>query len=203
MTAAARFFQITKLVLLLIGGSVGGFYGIDFLLNAYRFGRVPRNFSVVKANVLYRSGQMRPEHFRQMLMQHGIKTVFATNMQENEFEANICRQLGVRFVQYDMPGSGIGEAELFHEYLDILGDPSARPVLIHCAAGAYRTGVGVALYRLLYEGWSLDDAVEEMRYSGCGCDHEVVGHVQKVYESIPQRVLRKVVISEEGYRELR
>lgn len=179
----------------LIVATVLGFVAFDYLLNAYRFQMVPKNFSVVKHQVLYRSGQMKPHHFQEVLRDYGIKTVFILNEENRAQEREICRQMGVRAVNYTMPGSGIGEAEYFHEYLRLVEDPANRPVLVHCAAGAYRTGVSVALYRMLYEGWQLEDTVREMKYSGFAGQQEVIEHVRMVYDTIPadlkERVMQK------------
>lgn len=37
------------------------------------------------------------------------------------------------------------------------------PVLIHCKHGSDRTGSMVALYRIIIEGWSKEDALKEMQ----------------------------------------
>ena len=41
-------------------------------------------------------------------------------------------------------------------------------VLVHCYHGAYRTGLVVAMYRVIYQGWSLDAARSEMIDGGYG-----------------------------------
>ena len=44
----------------------------------------------------------------------------------------------------------------------VLKDPKRLPVFIHCAAGRDRTGYSVATYRLVFEGWPPNDAIQEM-----------------------------------------
>ncbi len=41
-----------------------------------------------------------------------------------------------------------------------------QPVFVHCAHGADRTGAMVAMYRIVVEGWSKADAVNEMTRGG-------------------------------------
>ena len=41
-------------------------------------------------------------------------------------------------------------------------------VLVHCYHGADRTGLVVAMYRVIYQGWSLDAARSEMIGGGYG-----------------------------------
>jgi len=52
--------------------------------------------------------------------------------------------------------------------LRILKDPSKGPFLIHCLHGADRTGTMCAMYRLVVQGWSKDDAIKEMTEGGFG-----------------------------------
>ncbi len=41
-------------------------------------------------------------------------------------------------------------------------------MLVHCYHGADRTGLVVAMYRVIYQGWSLDAARSEMIDGGYG-----------------------------------
>jgi hypothetical protein len=49
-----------------------------------------------------------------------------------------------------------------------MDDPANRPVLVHCRAGLHRTGTLAALYRMEYEHWSLDQALQELLENGFG-----------------------------------
>lgn len=185
-----RFVTVVGLVV----AAVGGFFLHDLFLNTYRMHRLPKNFSVVRPGVLYRSGQIRPEHLRQVLQDHAIRTIICLNPHDEPAEEQIAEELGVKHVKFEMPGSGIGDPDLFHEYLRIIGNPENRPALVHCAAGAYRTGVAVALYRMHYEGWTLEDAMKEMHYSGCAIygDQPLIDHLQKAFHSIPAEMREAV-----------
>jgi protein tyrosine/serine phosphatase len=50
--------------------------------------------------------------------------------------------------------------------LRILADRSNRPILVHCQHGADRTGVILALYRVVVQGWTKEDALREMNDGG-------------------------------------
>jgi protein tyrosine/serine phosphatase len=42
------------------------------------------------------------------------------------------------------------------------------PVLVHCHHGADRTGLICALWRVLYQGWSRQSAIDELIEGGYG-----------------------------------
>jgi len=47
-----------------------------------------------------------------------------------------------------------------------MADPGARPLFIHCMKGEDRTGLLVALHRVINEGWKPADAHAEMMAHG-------------------------------------
>ena len=54
------------------------------------------------------------------------------------------------------------------KFLQIVTDPKKTPVFVHCQHGADRTGLMCAVYRAAVEGWSKEDALNEMIYGGYG-----------------------------------
>lgn len=46
--------------------------------------------------------------------------------------------------------------------------PENQPMLVHCRHGADRTGTMIAAYRVVVQGWSKADALNEMQSGGFG-----------------------------------
>ncbi|MFO0946634.1 MAG: dual specificity protein phosphatase family protein [Planctomycetota bacterium] len=122
-----------------------------------------KRFSVVSEGKVYRSGQLSERHFEAAIDQLGLKTVLCLNDEQAARERDVCRQKGVQFFHFNMPSDGKGRPEDFVRVVQILRDAEKQPVLVHCSAGVARTGVSVALYRVAEEGWSLNDAIDELR----------------------------------------
>lgn len=55
------------------------------------------------------------------------------------------------------------EEEQVVQFLRLANDPANQPMLVHCKHGAYRTGTMVAAYRIVVQGWSKEDALDEMK----------------------------------------
>lgn len=53
------------------------------------------------------------------------------------------------------------EAKLM-QFLKVIEDPANWPVFIHCAQGRDRTGYNAAVYRMVVQGWSAEQALAEM-----------------------------------------
>lgn len=139
---------------------------------------VYRNARVVEPGRLYRSGQMSPEGFARFVREHGIRTVISlrdtqdekTGRYEDQFEEDYCREHGLTFLRVGPTTEWLPPEEMrfpfhgqVHEFRRILHEPTTQwPVLVHCFAGIHRTGASCAVYRMEFQGWSSDDAIEEM-----------------------------------------
>lgn len=63
------------------------------------------------------------------------------------------------------------------------------PVLIHCQHGADRTGLVSALYRVVYQGWTKQQAEDELLHGGYGF-HPVWGNIKSYLENVDVEWLR-------------
>ena len=69
------------------------------------------------------------------------------------------------------------ETEDVVRVLKLLREKQAQgPVLLHCQHGADRTGLITALYRIVYQGWWKDQALDEMLHGDFGY-HAVWGNI--------------------------
>ena len=76
--------------------------------------------------------------------------------------------------------------------LRILKDPAKGPFLIHCLHGADRTGTMCAMYRLVVQGWSKDDAIKEMTEGGFGY-HAMWGNLIRYLRNVDVERIREAV----------
>jgi predicted protein tyrosine phosphatase len=164
----ARFLQVsagTAVVLLLVGGPV---------VLAFREQAQTRTFRVVRAGVLYRSGQMTRAGLQRVFHEKGIRTVISLRdgtSSAEQAEETFCNSEEVTFVRIppsrwgDIGGS-VPMEEGVRTFKEVMGDPRNYPVLIHCFAGIHRTGAFTAIYRMEFEHWSNAEAMAEMRACG-------------------------------------
>jgi protein tyrosine/serine phosphatase len=53
-------------------------------------------------------------------------------------------------------------------FLNIVSDSNKTPVFVHCQYGADRTGVMCAIYRVIIQCWTREQAAKEMTKGGFG-----------------------------------
>ena len=56
------------------------------------------------------------------------------------------------------------------QFLGIVNDPASQPVFVHCVGGRHRTGVMTATYRMMSEGWTGEQAFNEMKQYKYGAE---------------------------------
>lgn len=110
---------------------------------------------------LYRSGSPGAAGFKE-LAALGVKSVLDVESPGDDAAA---RGTGVKVFHVPMTAWGLRDERVL-QALKILADPANRPIVIHCHLGADRTGAMMALYRVVVQGWSKDDAIREMDDGG-------------------------------------
>jgi tyrosine-protein phosphatase SIW14 len=57
-------------------------------------------------------------------------------------------------------------------YIKIMKDKNNLPAFIHCYHGSDRTGMMSAVYRIFFQGWTKEKAIDEMKNGGFGFHKE-------------------------------
>lgn len=154
-------------LVLMLGIALGGVaLGTRNLWSAKRFG-------VVIPGLVYRSGQISRWVLPGTLKQNQIRVIvdltkWEPENRDQQFETKVSEEMGISHFRCGLNGDGTGDLNHFVAALQLLHDCEQRqlPVLVHCAAGAQRTGAVVASYQLLFHQKNTREIVREMERFG-------------------------------------
>jgi len=98
----------------------------------------------------------------------GVKTIIDLEDDDNAVnqEKIWADQNGLGFFHEPMNGLQTPNDNEVNDILAKMNDTSLTPVYVHCMEGVDRTGLIIALYRVIYEGWTPKDAHDEMMMRG-------------------------------------
>jgi protein tyrosine phosphatase (PTP) superfamily phosphohydrolase (DUF442 family) len=115
---------------------------------------------------LYRGAQPTPAGFKE-LVALGVRSVLdlAGGPGDDTLIEKGVEKGSLTLFHVPMSAFGLRDDRVL-DALRIMADPKNRPLLIHCQHGADRTGAMVALYRVVVQGWTAENAVEEMNRGG-------------------------------------
>jgi protein tyrosine/serine phosphatase len=70
-----------------------------------------------------------------------------------------------------------------------------KPVLVHCWHGSDRTGVFVAVYRVVFQGWAREAALDEFRHGGYGFHERWYPNLVELLSKLDAESLRAKVLA--------
>lgn len=126
------------------------------------------NFSCVRPGVLYRSRQPCGRQWS-VLERAEIKRVVNLRVvvegpEDFDEEVQACKEAGVELVHIPVGAILPTEEDVEKFLVTVRSSPGA--VLVHCAHGRARTGFVVAAWRVVMDGWTPEEAIEEMLREG-------------------------------------
>jgi len=113
---------------------------------------------------LYRGSQPNEKGIEQ-LKKVGITTIVDLRGERQgtvKTERKRAEEHGIRFVNIRASGWSPPKDEELVQFFSLLQQRPREKIYIHCWLGNDRTGVFIAAYRIAFEGWSSDRALEEM-----------------------------------------
>jgi protein tyrosine/serine phosphatase len=137
---------------------------------------------------LYRSEQPTALGMKN-LEKLGIRTVINLRWFNNDRKGaagTLLRTERVKILTWDI------DDEHVIEVMRMLKKPDDGPFLIHCKHGADRTGLMTAMYRILEQGWSVDEALEELTEGGYGY-HSIWTNILDYVRSVDVEKLRATI----------
>ena len=136
-----------------------------------------RNFYKLDDKV-YRSAQPDKKGFQE-LKRLGIRNVLS--FRDHHADDRDAKGLGLTLSRVKMEAGEIKDEQVV-EALRIIRTAKG-PIVIHCWHGSDRTGLISAMYRILFQNWSKEEAIEELMKGGYG--------YHSLYRNLPEYI-RKV-----------
>jgi len=137
---------------------------------------------------LYRSEQPTALGFKN-LEKLGIRTVINLRWFNDDYKeaaGTLLRTERVKILTWHV------DDEQVIAVMRLLHDPANGPYLIHCQHGADRTGLMSAMYRMLEQDWSAEDALQELVDGGYGY-HSMWRNIKRYVRSADVSALRTAV----------
>jgi protein tyrosine phosphatase (PTP) superfamily phosphohydrolase (DUF442 family) len=147
------------------------------------------NFYRIDARV-YRAAQPDSQAMRE-LAAYGIGELL--NLREYHDDQDLAAGSGLVLHRVAMSAGQIQEAEVITA-LRIIKN-ARRPILIHCWHGADRTGLISALYRMVLQNWSVEQALDELQHGGYGF-HALYQNIPAYLRSVEIEEIRRAVLRE-------
>ncbi|HYV39841.1 MAG TPA: tyrosine-protein phosphatase, partial [Gemmataceae bacterium] len=67
---------------------------------------------------------------------------------------------------WDAPDGSVPNEVSVIKFREIMSNPANYPVLVHCLAGKHRTGAMCAVFRMEFDHWSNEQAIDELKLYG-------------------------------------
>ncbi len=145
---------------------------------------VPNFYQV--SEELYRSAQPTAEGFKE-LEKFGIKSVI--DLRGGKYDQKYMAGTNLKYFPIPSKASQVQEEDLL-KFLKIVSNPDDEPYLVHCHYGADRTGLFVAVYRIVIQNWSKEEAIREMQQGGFGFNNTYTNIVKYLQIFDPEKFRR-------------
>jgi tyrosine-protein phosphatase SIW14 len=156
-----------------------------------------RNFGEVTPT-LYRGGLVSESGIK-ALKKLGMNVIIDTHANDTG-EQEEAKKLGMKYVAipWHCPWP---HDEVFAKLLQVVHENKGKKIFVHCRLGDDRTGMMVAAYRMAEEGWTADEAMNEMKSFGFTQSHHFICPSLAGYEkSFPERLKSAAAFAEERER---
>ncbi|MBS1196344.1 MAG: protein-tyrosine-phosphatase [Proteobacteria bacterium] len=138
---------------------------------------------------LYRSAQIGKRDIA-LLQSLGIKTV--VSLRALHSDRKLFKDSGIRIGRIKVITWKINDDHVVRALRAIKAAEKDGPVLLHCQHGADRTGTVSAMYRILYQNWTRERALDELLNGGYGY-HSLWKNIPEYLKNVDIEAVRRQV----------
>src|SRR5271167_469936 len=134
----------------------------------------PANAEKISVRGIYNAARVTPLLYRgaqpslsdlSELKKIGVTTIVDLREESantSTHERSEAESLGIRFVHIPVGGFSTPSSRQLADFFSLLRGVPPQTIFVHCEFGEDRTGVFIASYRIAFEHWSSDRALNEM-----------------------------------------
>ena len=152
------------------------------------------NFHIVTPEKVYRSSQPDRKEFISLEL-HGCKSVLNLRTAHSDLP----KIAGLKLKEHRLKCHKIGRTDIIRA-MKMLRD-AEMPILIHGCKGSDRTGVVVAAYRIVFEDWSVEEALKEFKDPANGKHRYIYRKFPKLIRHTDWENVKKEVFSDDTQAE--
>ncbi len=113
------------------------------------------NFHAVTKGVVYRSAQLDADELEEYIAKYNIRSILNLRGKKEDKswyqeEERIAKQKGVVLISFRMSPRDVIPAKRINQIIDLMQN-APKPMLIHCKAGADRSGLVAAIWKLVVD----------------------------------------------------
>ena len=124
------------------------------------------------------------------LMALGIKSVL--DLRKKNSDSSLLAGKALQFYKVGMEAKQVTDEEIV-EALIILRD-APKPIVVHCRHGADRTGLVMAMYRMVFQNWTKEKALGELVNGGYGF-HKELANIPEYINAVNIEKIKKMLIN--------
>jgi len=128
---------------------------------------------------VYRSAQPDDDENHE-LKSIGIGEIL--NLRENHTDDDDIKDKSIILHRVEMNAGDITDAKIIAALRVIKG--AKEPILVHCWHGSDRTGVVIAMYRILFENWTKQQAIDELVNGGFGYHDSIYPNITEYIKNV-------------------
>ena len=137
---------------------------------------------------IFRCEQPDQKSFKE-LENLGIKSVL--NLRNKHSDSLFLQDSPLNCFKVNMEAKDIADDEIILALKALKDAP--KPIVVHCKHGADRTGVVIAMYRIVFQDWTKEKAIGELKYGGFGF-HEAFANIPVYIQQTNVAEMKKIVL---------
>jgi protein tyrosine/serine phosphatase len=196
--SAKRKFVVILIYVLIIGG------GIWLWDEEIKDRIIPKRFGVVQEGLIYRSGRISASLIEKTLVKYNIHVIIdltsdSPGSVDQQAEKRAAAKLNIDRLVFPLRSNGTGDINNYTNAVTAIvqANRENKAVLVHCAAGAQRTGGVIATYRLLVQRKDPAFVLKELKhYGGSNRNPKLIKYLNSNMEKFAKSLQQKNIIDQ-------